>query len=310
MRIILKKEEIKGNRITLSGEKARYLISVLRCRAGDELQVFDGEGSLYKSKIAGIENKKIVIDLLEQISLNAESPLNLTLVQGILKGEKMDVVVQKATELGVKEIIPAITERSQIRHTRKVDRWRKIAEEASKQSGRTIVPVVHEPMEFNSLLAQDVIARSEIPHLSLRDSQSETKQSQNRFGTGAAIFKGVIASPEPALSDKTRLLRSARNDKSEGARNDTRETIKGFIFWEEGGLPLKEAIKQSAVSIQHSENSQLFVLVGPEGGFSKEEVSLAVSKGLITVSLGKRILRAETAAISAVALIQFLLGDI
>ena len=164
----------------------------------------------------------------------------------------MDMVVQKATELGVKEIIPAITERSQIRHTRKVDRWRKIAEEASKQSGRTIIPVVHEPIEFNLLFAV----------------------------------------------------------------NDSRP-LNGFIFWEEGGLSLKEAIKQSAVSIQHSENSQLstlnsqlFVLVGPEGGFSKAEVNLAVSKGLITVSLGKRILRAETAAISAVALIQFLLGDI
>ena len=252
MRIILKKEEIKGNRITLSGEKARYLISVLRCSAGDELQVFDGEGSLYKSEITEIENKKVIIDLLEQISLNAESPLNLILVQGILKGEKMDMVIQKATELGVKEIIPAITERSQIRHTRKVDRWRKIAEEASKQSGRTMIPVVHEPIEFNLLFAV----------------------------------------------------------------NDSRP-LNGFIFWEEGGLSLKEAIKQSAVSIQHSENSQLstlnsqlFVLVGPEGGFSKAEVNLAVSKGLITVSLGKRILRAETAAISAVALIQFLLGDI
>ena len=152
MRIILKKEEIKGNRITLSGEKARYLISVLRCSAGDELQVFDGEGSLYKSKITGIENKKVIIDLLEQISLNAESPLNLTLVQGILKGEKMDMVIQKATELGVKEIIPAITERSQIRHTRKVDRWRKIVEEASKQSGRTMIPVVHEPLEYRNAL--------------------------------------------------------------------------------------------------------------------------------------------------------------
>ena len=253
MRIILKKEEIKGNRITISGEKARYLISVLRCSAGDELQVFDGEGSLYKSKIAGIENKKVIIDLLEQISLDAESPLNLTLVQGILKGEKMDMVIQKATELGVKEIIPAITERSQIRHTRKVDRWRKIAEEASKQSGRTMIPVVHGPMEFSN------------------------------------FFDSFVNSHK----------------------------INGFIFWEEGGLSLKEAIKQSAVSIQHSENSQLstlnsqlFVLVGPEGGFSREEVNLAVSKGLITVSLGKRILRAETAAISAVALIQFLLGDI
>ena len=259
MRIILKKEEIKGNRITFSGEKARYLISVLRCSAGDELQVFDGEGSLYKSKITGIENKKVIIDLLEQISLNAESPLNLTLVQGILKGEKMDVVVQKATELGVKEIIPAITERSQIRHTRKVDRWRKIAEEASKQSGRTMIPVVHEPMEFNSLFAV----------------------------------------------------------------NDSRP-LKGFIFWEEGGLALKEAIQKITIhdaryTMQDKKNHEsscilhpesFYLLVGPEGGFSKEEVGLAVSKGLITVSLGKRILRAETAAISAVALIQFLLGDI
>ena len=175
---------------------------------------------------------------MEQVSLNAESPLNLTLVQGILKGEKMDIVIQKATELGVKEIIPAITERSQIRQTRKVDRWRKIAEEASKQSGRTMIPVVHEPIEFNSLFTV---------HHSL--------------------------------------------------------PIKGFIFWEEGGVPLREAIHQFT-------DSPIYLLVGPEGGFSKEEVSLAVSKGLITVSLGKRILRAETAAISAVALIQFLLGDI
>ena len=258
MRIILPKELIKSGEVTISGEKARYLISVLRCSAGDELQVFDGEGSLYKSKITGIENKKVIIDLLEQISLNAESPLNLTLVQGILKGEKMDVVVQKATELGVKEIIPAITERSQIRHTRKVDRWRKIAEEASKQSGRTMIPVVHEPMEFNSLFTV---------HHSL--------------------------------------------------------PLRGLIFWEEGGLSLEEAIqkvtiqdarytmqdkKNHASCILHPES--FYLLVGPEGGFTKGEADIAASKGLITVSLGKRILRAETAAISAVALIQFLLGDI
>ncbi|MCG2710384.1 MAG: 16S rRNA (uracil(1498)-N(3))-methyltransferase [Thermodesulfovibrionales bacterium] len=268
MRIILPKEQIKGQKITLSGERARYLISVLRCSAGDELQVFDGEGSLYKYKITGIENKKVIIALLEQISLNAESPLNLTLVQGILKGEKMDMVIQKATELGVKEIIPAVTERSQIRHTRKVDRWRKIAEEASRQSGRTMIPVVHEPMEYRNALC---VMRNEY----------------KKFLTHYAL---------PITHH---------------------DLLNGFIFWEEGGLSLKEAIKQSAVSIQHSENSQLstlnsqlFVLIGPEGGFTKDEVELAVSKGLITVSLGKRILRAETAAISAVALIQFLLGDI
>ncbi|MDP1758289.1 MAG: RsmE family RNA methyltransferase [Thermodesulfovibrionales bacterium] len=85
MRIIIPKKEIQKDKITISGEKARYLISVLRCSAGDELQVFDGEGSLYKSKITGIENKKVIIDLLEQITHNDESPLNLILVQWILK---------------------------------------------------------------------------------------------------------------------------------------------------------------------------------------------------------------------------------
>jgi 16S rRNA (uracil1498-N3)-methyltransferase len=231
---------------------------VLRCSASDELQVFDGAGSFYKSKVAGIENKKVIVDLLERVSLNAESPLNLTLVQGILKGEKMDMVIQKATELGVKEIIPAVTERSQIRHTRKVGRWRKIAEEASRQSGRTIIPVVHEPIEFNSLFA--------------------------------------VYYPLPSS---------------------------GFIFWEEGGLSPAEAFQRikckntdaplnpALVMGEHGEvNSKLFLAVGPEGGFSEKEVNLAASKGLITVSLGKRILRAETAAISAVALIQFLFGDI
>ncbi|MDP3049258.1 MAG: 16S rRNA (uracil(1498)-N(3))-methyltransferase [Thermodesulfovibrionales bacterium] len=281
MRIIIPKKEIQKDKITISGEKARYLISVLRCSAGDELQVFDGEGSLYKYKITGIENKKVIIALLEQISLNAESPLNLTLVQGILKGEKMDMVIQKATELGVKEIIPAVTERSQIRHTRKVDRWRKIAEEASRQSGRTMIPVVHEPMEFSN------------------------------------FFEGYCNPPVPPLE---------KGGKGGFESLVNSHKIKGFIFWEEGGLPLKEAIEKmqdTRYKMQdtrenlsnHPEScimnpASLYLLIGPEGGFSKEEVSLAVSKGLITVSLGKRILRAETAAISAVALIQFLLGDI
>ena len=235
MRIILSKEEITGERVTISGEKARYLISVLRCNAGDELQVFDGEGSFYKSRILGINNKKVTIDFLDKISFDTELHLNLVLIQGILKGEKMDLVIQKTTELGVKEIIPAITERSQVRHTRKTDRWRKIAEEASRQSGRAMIPVVHEPIEFKSLLAQDVIARS-VASLLRRSSfgyEGWTKQSH----------QSEIVSPEPALSDKTRLLRSARNDKNEGACNDTRKTISGFIFYEEGGISLKEAVK-------------------------------------------------------------------
>ena len=289
MRIILPKEDIKGERVTISGEKARYLISVLRCNAGDELQILDNEGNCYKSRITGIENKKVTVDLLERFLCDTESPLNLILIQGILKGEKMDMVIQKTTELGVKEIIPAITDRSQVRHTRKTARWRKIAEEASRQCGRTMVPVIHEPMGFDKLFTPNVIARS-----------LATKQSH----------LSEIALPT--------------------ARNDRGKQMKGFVFWEEGGVSFGEAVQR--IKMQNTDtppnpplskgghggvnsqlstlNSQLFIAIGPEGGFTKEEVTFAVFKGLIATSLGKRILRSETAAISAVALIQFLIGDI
>ena len=256
MRVILPKEDIHGQRVTISGEKAHYLMSVLRCQVGDELQILDDEGSLYKSRIASIENKKVVADIFEKSTVNTESPLNLILIQGILKGEKMDWVIQKTTELGVKEIIPAITERSQVKHTRKTERWRKIAEEASRQSGRTKIPIVYEATSF-----QDIF-----------DSNP----------------------PIPPF-----LKRGERG-------------LHGLIFYEEGGMKLSEAverIKQSINSQLSTLNSQLFLAIGPEGGFKKGEVNLASSNGLIATSLGKRILRAETAAISAVTLVQFLMGD-
>jgi len=251
MRIILPKSEIQGNRVTISGEKAKYLISVLRCEIENELQILDGEGNFYKAKIISIANKKVVAEILEKSLVSTESPLHLILIQGILKGEKMDFVMQKTTELGVKEIIPAITERSQVRHTRKVARWRKIAEEAARQSGRTVIPVIHEPVELSAIL--------------------ETKG----LGEGETRRHGEM---------------------------------KGFIFWEGNGFPLKEAIASSPLPPFPA--SPIHVLIGPEGGFTKEEIELANAKGLIAVSLGKRILRAETAALSAVTLIQFLMGDI
>jgi len=251
MRIILSKEDLKTERVTISGEKARYLISVLRCNVGDSIQILDGEGSLYKAKISEIENKKISADLVEKVSLNTESPLNLVLIQGILKGEKMDLIIQKATELGVKEIIPAITERSQVRHTRKVERWKKIAEEASRQSGRSEIPVIHEPVEFSSWFT--------------------TQGSQS---------------------------------------------LNGFIFWEEGGIRMQDARYKMQDKNNHEScilnhvSATCYVAIGPEGGFARKEARLAESKGLVVTSFGKRILRAETAAISAVTLVQFLLGDI
>lgn len=225
--------------ITITGEKAHYLISVLRCRKGDELIIFDGSGHCYKTRIGGIERKVVLAEVSEQFPCGNESTVRITLVLGLLKGEKMDMVIQKATELGVHEIIPVVNERSQIRETRKISRWRKIAEEASRQSGRSIVPEVREAVQF------------------------------------ADLFKG------------------------RGARVQGQ----GFLFYEGEGTKLSEAV----ASLPRRPSS-LFIMVGPEGGFTREEISLAQAQGAVLVSLGKRILRAETAALAALSIVQFQFG--
>jgi 16S rRNA (uracil1498-N3)-methyltransferase len=243
-RIYLPTVQIKENRISITGEKARYLAAVLRCRKGDELIIFNGTAHCLRTMITGTDKKEVAAEVLEVFPCDTESHAHIILVQALLKGEKMDFVVQKATELGIKEIIPAITERSQLRETRKGSRWRKIAEEATRQSGRSSIPDILEPVSLEELFT-----------------------GHCRHGTDSAL--------------------------------------RGFIFHEEGGINIKDAYARTSLS----GDSRLFVFIGPEGGFTKNEVRLARDNGFIVTSLGRRILRAETAAISAVALIQFLSGD-
>lgn len=238
----------ESNFIKIEGERARYLSAVLRCKKGDEIVLFDGNTS-HKAIITGITKRHVTAEVIGILTVNTESSLNSVLIQGLLKGEKMEFVIQKTTELGVREIVPVITERSQIKETRKSPRWRKIAEEASRQSGRTAIPVIHEPMPFDDL------------------------------------FHSSSALPLPPRP-------------------------KGIIFWEENGLPLKEAVSKIPLSpTTPFTDSPFFIVIGPEGGFTKEEIDIAKSRGLVVTSLGKRILRAETAAIAAAALVQFILGD-
>lgn len=242
MRIALSPEDIaKRNEVRLPPDKARYLSTVLRCAAGDRLDVIDGRGRAYAAEVVRISGKDVFIAIAGEKPAPPEPALPLILCQGILKGEKMDLVVQKATELGITEIVPLVTERSIVRETRKVRRWAAIAEEAAEQCGRAVIPRIHEPAAFAD------------------------------------------------------VLRNAA--RSEGTR--------GLIFWEQGGLPLRAALSRLSYSV----DAPLPLFVGPEGGFSAEEVREAQAHGAAAVTLGGRILRAETAAIAAVALVQFIIDE-
>jgi len=238
-RIFLQQLHLLKQPVVIRDEKAHYLFSVLRCKPGERLILTDEKGCSYTAQIRSSSKKEVTIEITGDYTLNTESSLNIILIQGLLKGEKMDFVIQKTTELGVSAIIPVITERSQLRETRKHPRWKKIAEEASRQSGRTRVPEIFETCSFKDIF--------DIP----------------------VVISG-----------------------------------KGIIFWEQGGEKLPAVVSR----LSHADKISL--LIGPEGGFSEEEALLASEKGFFTATLGSRILRAETASIAAVSIMQFALGDL
>ncbi|OGW27972.1 MAG: hypothetical protein A2X59_13365 [Nitrospirae bacterium GWC2_42_7] len=238
-RIFLPYSELQNKIITISGEKAKYISSVLRCVSGDLINITDDQGNSYYAVIITSTKKEIKAEITGKQIIDTESPIYITLLQGLLKGEKMDFVIQKSIELGVNRIIPVITERSQIRETKKLLRWKKIAEEASRQSGRSIIPEIVQTLKFED------------------------------------IFTGS---------------------------NYVSRT--GIIFWEQGNGNLSEILNRLGTA------DKLSLFTGPEGGFSEKEVEIASENGFVVASLGKRILRAETAAIAAVSIIQYRLGDV
>lgn len=216
--------------IHLSKEDTNYLSNVLRLKRGDSITISNGQGKSFIARIVG----RGILEVIDELQEIKEETFNLTLCQALLKGEKMELVIQKATELGIKRIIPFKSSRCIIRDTQKIERWRRIAKEASEQSGRNVVPEINHLIDFSRLIE---------------------------------------------------------------------EIDNGLLFWEGESIGLIDKFTELDL------NKDIYLIIGPEGGFSEEEIEKARVKGIITASLGKRILRAETAAITAVAILVFLLQN-
>jgi len=147
----------------LNLEETRHLRDVLRLKPGAVINVFDGNGNEYESEIFEIGKKTTLANILRQIDpSSSESPLSITLAVGLLKGDKYDLVLQKAVELGVKTFIPMHTHRSEMKVNeaeKRTERWRKIAVEAAKQCGRATIMTVEDPMIFNKLVGSEIAGR-------------------------------------------------------------------------------------------------------------------------------------------------------
>ena len=224
---------------TISESDYTHITKVLRLGEGDRITVFDTKSLEYEGVIMDISSKTIALRVHDTRRLQTEPELELNLFQAILKGNRMDGVISQATQLGVSEVFPVISERTQVRSTSKVDRWNKIALESTKQCGRATPPAVSEPVDF-------------------RDSFGIREQSEAKI-----------------------------------------------ILYENQGELLGDYMN----SLTRPVNS-INVYIGPEGGFSEREITLAEENGYVALGLGKRIPRAETASLVGLALLQSHFGDI
>ncbi len=146
---------INGAEIELDGDRARYLSKVLRARVGDCVILFNGEGAEWPATVARISKSSVGLIVGESVEAGTESPLKVHLVQAISRGERMDIVVQKATELGVKRITPVLSEYGMVklneeRAQKRRDHWQKIAASACEQSGRTRLPLIDTPLPLKN----------------------------------------------------------------------------------------------------------------------------------------------------------------
>ncbi len=248
--------------ITLDGPIARQLKTVLRAEVGERIRLFDGSGSEWEAEIDDVGKTEVSATLVSAVEPVPEPAARVTMLLGLARPERIELAIQKCTELGAAGFVPVVSERVQGGATgapsaSRLERWRRIAVEAAEQSGRAMVPAVSTPM----------------PVVDAVDRQ---------LAQGPVLF-----------------------------------------MWEEraqGSLPLREALKElspprqgdaDAVGTPTSpEVSRLGALIGPPGGFSELEAKAIQQAGAQLVTLGPRVLRSETAAITVMSAILYELGDL
>lgn len=233
-------EQVRERKIYIEGSDVNHMKNVLRMRIGEVLEVSDGNNHKYCCHIEAFEQGLVVLEIDEEQSTDTELPSRICLFQGLPKGDKMELIIQKAVELGASEVIPVSTRRSIVKldakkAAKKVERWQEIARSAAKQSGRGVIPEVSEVLGFKEALEYaktlDVVL---IPY---------------ELAEGMKTTRTVIESIRPGQS--------------------------------------------------------VGIFIGPEGGFEKEEVEQAIAVGAKEITLGRRILRTETAGMTMLSILMY-----
>ncbi len=209
-RFFADKSQIADGRIELFGDDVKHISKVLRLRQGEQISVCNKEKTDYLCTIASIEKERVILDITEEMPNRNESNIEVTLYQGLPKGDKMDMIIQKSVELGAVKIVPVEMKRSVAHFSNKqskLQRWQRIADEASKQCMRGILPEVAEPITFDEML--DSIKEGELTLLPYENEINTKLKTLLRDNTGAERVN-IIIGPEGGFDEEEIALASER----------------------------------------------------------------------------------------------------
>ena len=205
-KFFIKSENLKENEeIWITGNDVNHIKNVLRKKTDDLLNVCNSDTSQnYEVKILKLFDDKIICKIISNKISNSESELNLTIYQGLPKADKMELIIQKCTELGVKEIVPIIMKRSVVKlkekdKENKVNRWQKIAEVAAKQSGRDFIPKINNIINFNQI---DYQKYDRVLVLYENENKLSIKQVINELKTEKILNLAIVIGPEGGFDEK------------------------------------------------------------------------------------------------------------
>ncbi len=239
-RFFVNEDQINNNQVFITGIDVNHIKNVLRMKIDDKIVISNGQGREFYCIINKIDNSIVVASIVKEDIMNTELGARIYLFQGLPKSDKMELIIQKAVELGVYEIIPVETSRTIVKlddkkEAKKLERWMGICQSAAKQSNREFVPSVTKTLSFAKAIAYASQLECNIIPYELEKTMTKTKE----------IIDNI----------------------------HTRKSIGIFI--------------------------------GPEGGFDEKEIELALSNGITPISLGRRILRTETAGLSILSVIMY-----
>lgn len=237
-------DQVEADRIYIEGSDVNHMKNVLRMKVGEQAEISDGNNLKYLCQISSYEEDRAELEILEKMDADTELSSKLYLFQGLPKSDKMELIVQKAVELGAYEVIPVATKRAVVKldakkAAKKVERWNSISESAAKQAGRSRIPQVADVITFSEALEK----------------------------AGELDVRLIPYELAEGMEEAREVVRAIRSGQSVG------------------------------------------IFIGPEGGFEQSEVEEAMKKGVIPITLGRRILRTETAGLAILSILMFELEE-